>query len=99
MVLKGKEAEQKGRENQSELRSYEIDFIKVGTQAKQQCLRKNKAAKENKKKIVLDQHSNCSRSSRGNTGNLCIWNGMDIIRKVVVWVIVELFTYYLGHSK
>lgn len=52
MVLKGKEAEQKGRENQSELRSSlfdEIDFIKVGTQAKQQCLRKNKAAKKKKK--------------------------------------------------
>lgn len=49
MVLKGKEAEQKGRENQSELRSYEIDFIKVGTQAKQQCLGTNKAAKKEKK--------------------------------------------------
>lgn len=46
MVLKGKEEEQKGRENQSELHSYEIDFIKVGTQAKQQRLRKNKAARK-----------------------------------------------------
>lgn len=38
MVLKGKEEGQKGRENQSELHSYEIYFIKVRTQVKQQCL-------------------------------------------------------------